>query len=320
MRIIFLKCLTFLLIMYGWSAVVQASDYPSRSIRVIVGPGIDTPARIIGDEIAKRLHTQVIVESKPLAGGALAMNAVATAAPDGYTMLLATAAYTINTAIGRFQLDLRKEFAPVAHVADVKYALVVNPSVPVNSFAELLAYAKANPGKLNYASVGIGTPPHMAGEMLKVQTGIDIVHVPFRDTGSAVTGLLGGNVQMMFLYSPLAEPQIKRGLLKGLALSAIEPSSFVPDIKPLAEQGVPNFDVVGWYGFVVPKGTPQEAIEKLSGAIQDAMKDPDVIAKILKSGYELAKPNTPDEFSKFIDADTEKWIELANKIELKVRP
>jgi tripartite-type tricarboxylate transporter receptor subunit TctC len=320
MRRIFLKCLIFLLINCGVSAVGQASDYPNRTIRVIVGPGIDTPARIIGDEIAKRLHTQVIVESKPLAGGAIAMNTVATAAPDGYTMLLATAAYTINTAIGRFQLDLRKEFAPIARVADVKYVLVVNPSVPVNSFAELLAYAKANPGKLNYASVGIGTPPHMAGEMLKVRADIDIVHVPFRDTGSAVTGLLGGNVQMMFLYSPLAEPQIKRGLLKGLALSAIEPSSVVPDIKPLAEQGLPNFDVVGWYGFVVPKGTPQEVIDKLSGAIGDAMKDPEVTAKLLKSGFEPAKLNTPGEFSKFIDTDTKKWIELANKIELKIQP
>ncbi len=320
MRRIFLKCLTFLLIMCGWSAAAQASDYPNRYIRVIVGPGIDTPARIIGDEIAKRLKAQVVVESKPTAGGALAMNAVATAAPDGYTILLATAAYTINTAIGRFQLDLRKEFAPVAHLADVKYALVVIPSVPVNSFAELIAYAKAHPGKLNYASVGIGTPPHMAGEMLKVQAGIDIVHVPFRDTGTAVTGLLGGNVQMMFLYSPLAEPQIKSGALKGLALSAMEPSSFVPDIKPLAELGLPNFDVVGWYGFVVPKGTPQEAIEKLSSAIQDAMKDPEVTAKILKAGYEPAKPNTPEEFGKFIDTDTKKWIELANKIELKIQP
>ena len=320
MRRIVFNCLIFILTMYGLSSVGQASDYPNRNIRVIVGPGIDTPARIIGDEIAKRLNTQVIVESKPLAGGALAMNAVATAAPDGYTMLLATAAYTINTAIGRFQLDLRKEFAPVAHVADVKYVLVVNPSVPVNSFAELLAYAKANPGKLNYASVGIGTPPHMAGEMLKVQAGIDIVHVPFRDTGSAVTGLLGGNVQMMFLYSPLAEPQIKRGLLKGLALSAIESSSFVPGIRPLSAQGLPNFDVVGWYGFVVPKGTPAEVIKKLNGAIQDAMKDAEVTAKILKSGYEPAKLNTPEEFGKFIDADTKKWIDLASKIELKIQP
>jgi tripartite-type tricarboxylate transporter receptor subunit TctC len=320
MRSTCVNCLICLLIIFGWSVGGQASDYPNRYIRVIVGPGIDTPARIIGDEIAKRLHTQVVVESKPVAGGALAMNAVATAPPDGYTMLLATAAYTINTAIGRFQLDLRKEFAPVAHVTDVKYVLVVNPSVPVNSFAELIAYVKARPGKLNYASVGIGTPPHMAGEMLKVQAGIDIVHVPFHDTGSAVTALLGGNVQMMFLYSQLAEPQIKRGLLKGLALSAIEPSPFVPDIKPLAEQGLPNFDVVGWNGFVVPKGTPQEVIDQLSGAIQDAMKDPEVTAKILKSGYEPAKLNTPEEFSKFIDTDTKKWIELANKIELKMQP
>jgi tripartite-type tricarboxylate transporter receptor subunit TctC len=320
MRKSFLKCLTFLLIVCGWSAAAQASDYPNRYIRVIVGPGIDVPARILGEEIGKRLNTQVVVESKPTAGGSLAMNAVATAAPDGYTVLLATAAYTINTAIGRFQLDLRKEFVPVAHLADVKYALVVIPSVPVNSFAELITYAKAHPGKLNYASVGIGTPPHMAGEMLKVQAGIDIVHVPFRDTGSAVTGLLSGNVQMMFLYSPLAEPQIKNGLLKGLALSAMEPSSFVPDIKPLAELGLPNFDVVGWYGFVVPKGTPQEVIEKLGGAIQDAMKDPEFTAKLLKAGYEPAKPNTPGEFGKFVDTDTKKWIELSNKIGLKIQP
>lgn len=160
----------------------------------------------------------------------------------------------------------------------------------------------------------------MAGEMLKVQAGIDIVHVPFRDTGSAVTGLLGGNVQMMFLYAPLAESQIKSGLLKGLALSAIEPSSFVPDIKPLAEQGVRNFDVVGWYGFVVPKGTPQEVIGKLSSAVQDALKDPEVTAKFLKAGYEPAKPNTPEDFGKFIDTDTKKWIELANKVELKIQP
>jgi tripartite-type tricarboxylate transporter receptor subunit TctC len=304
---------------FGWSAVGKASDYPNRYIRIIVGPGIDTPARIFGDEIAKRLHTQVVVERRPAAGGAIAMNTVGTAPPDGYTILLATAAYTINTAIGRFQLDLRKEFAPIAHVTDVKYVLVVNPSVPVNSFAELIAYAKAHPGKLNYASVGIGTPPHLAGEMLKVQAGIDIVHVPFHDTGSAITALLGGNVQMMFAYSQVAEPQIERGLLKGLALSSSEPSPFDPGIKSLAELGLPDFDVVGWNGFVVPKGTPQEVVDKLSSAIRDAMKDPQVTATILKSGYEPAKLNTPDEFSKFIDADTKKWIELANKIGLKMQ-
>lgn len=319
MRRTCLKGLMCLLMILGWSPGGRASDYPNRYIRIIVGPGIDTPARIIGDEIAKRLHTQVVVESRPAAGGAIAMNTVAAAPPDGYTILLATAAYTINTAIGRFHLDLRKEFAPIAHVTDVKYVLVVNPSVPANTFAELIAYAKANPGKLNYASVGIGTPPHLAGEMLKVQAGIDIVHVPFHDTGSAITALLGGNVQMMFAYSQVAEPQIKSGLLKGLALSASEPSPFDPGIKPLAELGFPHFDVVGWNGFVVPKGTPQEVVDKLSSAIRDAMKDPQVAATILKSGYEPAKPNTPEEFSKFIDADTKKWIELANKIGLKIQ-
>jgi tripartite-type tricarboxylate transporter receptor subunit TctC len=315
-----LKGFICLLMAFSWSTVGHASDFPNRYIRVIVGPGIDTPARIIGEEVGKLLHTQIVVERKPVAGGALAMNTVATAPPDGYTMLLATAAYTINTAIGRFQLDLRKDFVPIAHVTDVKYVLVVNPSVPVNSFAELVAYAKAHPGKLNYASVGIGTPPHLAGEMLKVQAGIDLVHIPFHDTGSAVTALLAGNVQMMFLYSQVAEPQIKRGSLKGLALSAIEPSPFDPGIKPLAEMGLPNFDVVGWNGFVAPKGTPQDVIDKLSGAIREAMKDEKVREAILKAGYEPAKLNSPEEFGKFIDADTKKWIELANKIGLKVKP
>jgi tripartite-type tricarboxylate transporter receptor subunit TctC len=319
MRRLSLKGLICLLLIFSWGAAGHASDYPNHYIRIIVGPGLDTPARIFGDEIAKRLHTQVIVERKPAAGGAIAMNTVATAPPDGYTILLATAAYTINTAIGRFKLDLRKEFAPIAHVTDVKYVLVVNRSVPVNSFAELVAYAKAHPGKLNFASVGIGTPPHLAGEMLKVQAGIDIVHVPFRDPGSAVAGLLGGNVEMMFALAQVAEPQIKSGLLKGFALSSNEPSPFVPDIKPLTQLGLPNFDVIGWNGFVVPKGTPQEVIDKLSGAIRDAMKDPKVSAAILKSGYEPAKLNTPEQFGKFIDVDTEKWIELTNKIGLKMQ-
>lgn len=320
MRRLGVVIIAFILMNFGWSATAHASDYPSRYIRIIVGPGIDTPARIIGDEIARKLHTEVVVEAKPVAGGALAMNAVAAAPPDGYTILMATAAYTINTAIGRFKLDLRKDFSPIAHVTDVKYVLVVNPLVPVNSMAELIAYAEAHPGKLNFASVGIGTPPHLAGEMLKVQAGLDIVHIPFHGTGAAVTALLGGNVQMMFLYSQVAEPLIKQGLLKGLALSAIDPSPFAPGIRPLAEQGLPNFDVVGWNGFVVPKGTPQEVIDKLSGAIREAMSDPQVTARILKSGYEPAKPNTPQEFGRFIEADTQKWIDLANKIGLKVQP
>jgi len=320
MRKIIFAAFLVLSTVLGWSAVGYAADYPSRYIRIIVGPGIDTPARIIGDEITKKLHTQVVIESKPVAGGALAMSTVADAPPDGYTALLATAAYTINTAIGRFKLDLRHDFSPIAHLTDVKYVLVVIPSVPVNSVPELIAYAKANPGKLNFASVGIGTPPHLAGEMLKVQAGIDIVHIPFHGTGAAVTALLGGSVQMMFLYSKIAEPLIKQGLLKGLALSAIEPSPVVPDIKPLAEQGFPNFDVVGWNGLVVPKGTPQAVIDKLSGAIREAMGDPQVKARILKAGYEPAKVNTPQEFRRFIDADTKKWIDLSNKIGLKVQP
>jgi tripartite-type tricarboxylate transporter receptor subunit TctC len=303
----------------GWAGAGHASDYPNRYIRIIVGPGLDTPARIFGAKIASVLNTQVVIEAKPGAGGAIAMTSVASAPPDGYTMLLATAAYTINTATGRFKLDLRNDFAPIAHVTDVKYVLVVHPSVPANTVSELIAYAKANPGKINYGSTGIGTPPHLAGEMFKVQAGVDLVHVPFRDPGSAIAALIGGNVQMMFALAATAEPQIKSGLLKGLAVSSVEPSPFVPGIQPVSKLGLPNFDVLGWNGLVVPRGTPQEVIDKLSGAIRQGMEDPEVRAAILKSGYEPAGFNTPEEFGKFIDVDTKKWIDLVGKIGLQMQ-
>ena len=306
-----------LLLLFVAGQAARADDYPSQYIHIIVGPGLDTPARLFGAKIAALLNTQVIIEQRPGAGGAIALQTVASARPDGYTLLLATGAYTINTATGRFKLDLRKDFEPIAHVTDVKYALVLHPSVPADTVQELIAYAKANPGKVNYGSTGIGTPPHLAGEMFKAQAGIDIVHVPFREPNTAMTSLIGGNVQMMFALAQTAEPQIRTGLLRGLAISSLATSPFIPALQPMAKLGLPQFDVLGWNGFVAPRGTPKSVIDTLSDAIRKGLEDQELREAILKAGYEPTNVNTPAEFARFIDVDTRKWIALAQSIGLQ---
>ena len=311
-------CFVFCLALF--TQAHAADDFPNHYIRIIVGPGLDTPARLFGAKIASLLNTQVVVEQKPAAGGAIALQSVASAPPDGYTLLLATAAYTINTATGRFNLDLRKDFEPIGQVTDVKYVLAVHPSLPVKSVPELIAYAKAHPGKVNFGSVGIGTPPHLAGEMFKAQANIDIVHVPYREPGSAMTALLRGDVQMMFALAQTAEPQIQAGAIRGLAISSHAPSPFVPDLKPLNTLGMPDFEVLGWNGLVAPKGTPKAIITKLNDAIRKGLEDPELRAQTLKSGYEPTEINSPEQFGKFIAADTEKWIALSEKIGLRLAP
>ena len=179
---------------------------------------------------------------------------------------------------------------------------------------------KAHPGEVDFGSVGIGTPPHLAAEMFKAQAGIDIVHVPHREPASAMTALLRGDVQMMFALAQTAEPQIKSGLIRGIAISSRGTSPFVPDLQPLSKLGLPDFDVVGWNGLVVPKGTPKAIVAKLNEAIRKGLEDPELRAQTLKSGYEPADVNSPEQFGKFIAADTEKWGALAGKIGLRLAP
>jgi tripartite-type tricarboxylate transporter receptor subunit TctC len=303
-------------LMLGASA--HAQEFPSRYIKAIVGPGLDAPARIFGAKIADVLGQQVVIEPRPGAGGVIAAQAAAGAPPDGYTLLLATAAYTINTALGQSPLDLRRDFAPIALVTTVKYVLVLHPSVPATDLASLIAYMKTHPGTINYASPGIGTPPHLAGELFRSMTGVDIVHVPFRDANTAITAVVGGSVQMMFSLAATAQPQIAAGSLRGIAVTSTEPSPFVPGLKPLAELGLPGFDVLGWNGFVAPRGTPAPVIAKLNAAIGQGFDDEELRKRVLASGYEPYRRNTPEEFGKFIADDTAKWIDLVGKIKLKM--
>ena len=219
-----------------------AQDYPSRFIRVLVGPGPDITARLFGAKITDVLGQQVVVEPRPGAGGTIAAQAVAGAPPDGYTLLLASASYTINTAMGQSPLDLGRDFAPIGLVATVPFVLVVHPALAANSLAELVALAKANPGKLNYASSGIGTPPHLAGELFKSMAGVDIVHVPFREANTALNAVVSGSVQMMFSIASTAAAQMSGGTVRGIGVTSATPSPLVPGLPAIAQSGLAGFD------------------------------------------------------------------------------
>ena len=261
-------------LMVGVASHAHAQHYPNRFIRVIVGPGPDITARVFGAKITEVLGQQVVVEPRPGAGGTIAAQAVAGAPGDGYTLLLASASYTINTAMGQSPLDLGRDFAPIALVATVPFVLVVHPALAAKSLAELIALAKANPGKLNYASSGIGTPPHLAGELFKSMAGIDVVHVPFREANAALNAVVGGSVEMMFSIASTAVAQMSGGTVRGIGVTSLTASPLVPGLSPIAQSGLAGFSVIGWNGFVAPKGTSPAIIGKLNSACSAASTTP----------------------------------------------
>jgi len=297
----------------------QAQDYPNRFIRVIVGPGPDIVARLFGPKITEVLGQQVVVEPRPGAGGVIAAQTVATAPPDGYNLLQATASYTINTALQTSPLDMRKDFAPIGRASTSPFILVVHPSVPVKTVAELIALAKSKPGQLNYASSGIGTPPHLAGELFKSMAGVDIVHVPFREANSALSAVVSGAVQMMFSISSTTQPQVASGTVRGLAVTTLKPSPLVPDMPSIADSGLPGYEVTGWNGFVAPAGTPAAIVGKLNAAIQRGLDDAELRKRLETAGYEVAPHNSPEEFAKFIAIDTDRWINLVEKTNMRAK-
>ncbi len=313
------RCCAFALVAVtlGASCVSYAQDYPTRFIRVIVGPGPDIVARLFGAKITDVVGQQVVVEPRPGAGGTIAAQTVASAPPDGYNLLLASASYTINTAMAQSPLDLGRDFAPIGLVATVPFVLVVHPSLAARNLAELIALAKANPGKLNYASSGIGTPPHLAGELFKSMAGIDVVHVPFREANSALNAVVSGSVQMMFSIASTAASQIGGGTVRGIGVTSLRPSPLLPGLPSLAESGLPGFTVIGWNGFVAPRGTPAAIVGKLSSTLQRGLDDPELRQRLATSGYEPAARNSPDDFAAFIRSDTAKWVALVEKTNMK---
>ena len=291
---------------------VFAQNYPAKPIRFIVGPGPDALARVIGQQITQAWGQPVIIDQRGGGGGTISAEAVAKAAPDGYTLLLATGTHTINPSMYKVPYDMVRDFAPVTLLASTPFILAVHPSVPANSVGELIALAKTNPGKLNYGSGGGGTPPHLATELFKTLARVNLVHVPYKTVAAAITDLIAGQLQVMFTVGPAGLPQIRAGRIRGLAVSTAKRSAFAPELSTVAEAGLAGFDVFGWNGLLAPAGTPGSVIAKLHGEITRALRLAEVRERVASFGFEPVG-NTPEEFGEFIKADIAQWAKLAKE-------
>jgi len=295
-------------------AAVQDSDFPKHAIKLIVGPSPDVFSRIVAEHLQEAWGQPVIVEPRPGAGGKIAVNAVLAAPPDGYTMLFTTPTYTLNTAMKVATYDLLKEFDAVAIVGLISYALVAHPSVPAKSVPELINYAKRNPGKLNCASAGIGTVPHLACEYLNRIAGVSIVHVPFRDVNSAMMATVGNTTQIFFGVAANAKAQIDAGALRGLAVSTERRSLLLPDLPTMIEVGYPTFNMPGWGGFITPAGAPARAVAKLNGEIRRAVDRPELRARLVAAGMEPPPPYGPAEVREFLADDIARWTRFVDAV------
>jgi tripartite-type tricarboxylate transporter receptor subunit TctC len=293
------------------------TDYPNKPIRFIVGPGPDSLARLFGQKMTEAWGQAVIVDQRGGGGGTISAEAVAKAAPDGYTLLLMTGTHAINPAVYKTNYDMVRDFTPVTLLGSTPFVLAVHPSVPAKSVAELIKLAKEKPGALNYGSGGSGTPPHLATELFKQMAGVQMVHVPYKTIPLAITDLLGGQLQVMFTVGPAGLPHIKAGRIRGLAVSTAKRSAFAPELPTVAESGLPGFNVFGWNGVLATAGTPRPVIEKLHALFITAMKDPEVRTRMAGFGFEPIG-NTPEEFGAFVKEDIARWAKLVKETGAKV--
>lgn len=309
--------LTASMVMAGSLSLVPgaaAAAYPDKPIRLVVGFSAggttDVSARIIGKEMGEALGQPVVVENRPGAGSNIATEMVMRAAPDGYTLYMVAVTAAINqTLYKNVKFDLTKDFEPVALAVQVPNVLVVNPNVPAKSVKELVDYAKANPGKMNFASSGSGTSIHMAGELFKQAAGIDVIHIPYKGSGPAVTDLVGGQVDFMFDNMPASWPNVQAGKLRALAVTTANRSSTAPDLPTMQESGFPGFDVSSWFGVLAPKGTPSDIVEKLNKVIRDALAKPEVQQQLAGLGAVPANTTTA-QFAAFIKSEVDGWAKV----------
>jgi tripartite-type tricarboxylate transporter receptor subunit TctC len=302
------------------SRAAGAQAYPSRPVRIIVGfapgGGTDIMARLIGQWLSERLGQQFVIENRPGAGTNIATEAVVNAPPDGYTLLLACLPNASNaTLYDKLNLNFIRDIAPVAGIARDTFAIEVNPSVPVKTVPELIAYAKVNSGKINMASGGIGSGNHIFGELFKMMTGVNLVHVPYRGAGPALVDLLGGQVQVMFASMVSSIEYVRAGKLRALAVTTSTRSPLLPDI-PTVAQFVPGYEASFWYGIGAPRNTPIEIVEKLNQEINAVLADSQMKARLAGLGA-TALPGSPADFGKLIDEETEKWAKVIRSANIK---
>jgi tripartite-type tricarboxylate transporter receptor subunit TctC len=290
-----------------------AQDYPSRPVKWVVGypPGgaTDILARLIGQRLSERLGQQFVIENKPGAGNNVGTEAVVTADPDGYTLLLVNPANGINASLyAKLPFDFIRDIAPVAGIARVPNVMIVPKDFPAKTVAEFIAYAKANPGKVNMASSGNGTSIHLSGELFKAMTGVEMQHVPYRGSAPAITDMLGGRVQVMFDNLPSAISHIRAGTLRALAVTTTERSAELPDV-PTVGDTVKGYEASAWFGMGAPAKTPRPIIDKLNKEVNAILAEPAMKAKIAELGG-VTLIGTPEDFGKIIASETEKWAKV----------
>ena len=297
----------------------RAADYPTRPVTLVLGfaPGgpSDVMARLFGKKLEQALGQPVVIENRPGAGGNVAAETVARAAPDGHTLLLASSGILAANAslYKKVNFDPVKDFAPITLVGTQPNVLVVHPALPARTLAELIAHAKANPGKVSFASGGHGSSPHLAGELLKAQAKIDIVHVPYRGTGPALQDLIAGHVQMNFSSVSPVVPHIQSGAVRALGVSALKRTALLPDVAPISELGFPGFEASAWHGLVVPAGTPKDVIAIIHRGMMTTLNDPDLRKRFTELGIDTAG-NTPDEFAAYIRSEIPKWSAIIKSV------
>jgi tripartite-type tricarboxylate transporter receptor subunit TctC len=300
--------------------LAAALAYPTRPVRIVAGfaagGGVDITARLIGQWLGGRLGQSFITENRPGAGGNIGTEAVVTAAPDGYTLLLATVPNAVNASLyEKLDFNFIRDIAPVAGIIRVPMVILLNPLVPAKTVPEFIAYAKANPGKVDMASAGNGSAPHLAGELFKMMAGVDLVHIPYRGQGPALTDLLGGQMQVLFATTPGTSEYISSGKLRALAVTSASRAEMLPEL-PTVGDFVPGYDTSQWYGLCAPAKTPPDIVNRLNAEVNAGIADPGMKAKLAAIGGEPL-PGTPADFARLIAEETDKWAKVVRAAGIK---
>jgi tripartite-type tricarboxylate transporter receptor subunit TctC len=299
------------------ASLAHAQQYPARAVRIIVpsapGGGTDITARILAPKLSEQLGQQFVVENRAGAGTMIGGEAVARAAPDGYTLLMGISTLAINPATyKKVPYDALKDFAPITHVVSLPNVLVTHPSVPAKTVKELIAFSRARPGELYYASAGVGTSPHLSTELFLLMGGIKMVHVPYKGSGPGIVDIVAGHVSVMTPSILSGLPHIKSGRLRGLGVTSKKRAGGVPDIPTIAEAGLPGYEAVQWFGLLAPAATPREIVSRLHGETVRALQAGDVRSRLSADGADPVG-STPEEFAAFIRSETTKWAKVVKE-------
>jgi tripartite-type tricarboxylate transporter receptor subunit TctC len=292
----------------------KSQDYPKKQIELVVpftaGGTTDSIARLIAQRFTESWGATVVVNNRPGSGGTIATGIVAKAPPDGYTLLVTTIGFAITPGLQKLPYDPIKDFAPITELASLPLMLVVHSSLPVNNLREFIALAKSKPGGLDYASAGIGTSPHLAGEMFKSMAGVDLVHVPFKGNAEVANAILGGHVKIYFSLVPASLQYVKNGTLRVLAVTSDKRLPYMPDVPTIAELGFPGYEISSWQGVFAPAGTPADVIAKINAELVRMLNTPEVRARIKREGADPVG-NTPEQFAERVKSELAKWAKVA---------